>query len=47
MQPNYQVAPDGTRMWLLHIGNAVVDEAVFLPFVSPPFPRSQTITQMT
>ncbi|RKK16457.1 hypothetical protein BFJ66_g5755 [Fusarium oxysporum f. sp. cepae] len=32
MQPNYQVAPDGTRMWLLHIGNLVVDEAVFLPF---------------
>ncbi|PNP79819.1 hypothetical protein FNYG_06912 [Fusarium nygamai] len=32
MQPNYQVAPDGTRMWLLHIGNLVADEGVFLPF---------------
>ncbi|KAF5627610.1 metallo-hydrolase oxidoreductase [Fusarium sp. NRRL 25303] len=32
MQSNYQVAPDGTRMWLLHIGNLVADEGVFLPF---------------
>ncbi|CZS77702.1 unnamed protein product [Fusarium graminearum] len=32
MQPNFQVAPDGTRMWLLHIGNLVADEGIFLPF---------------
>ncbi|KAL5621052.1 hypothetical protein FOBRF1_004298 [Fusarium oxysporum] len=44
MQPNYQVAPEGTGMWLLHIGNLVADEGVFLPFVSLLFSRSQTIT---
>ncbi|RGP71293.1 metallo-hydrolase oxidoreductase [Fusarium sporotrichioides] len=46
MQPNFQVAPDGTRMWLLHIGNLVADEGVFLPFgnvstASHPVPETK------
>ncbi|KAJ4183074.1 hypothetical protein NW755_009922 [Fusarium falciforme] len=29
--PNLESAPEGTKIWLLHLGNLVADEGFFLP----------------